>query len=70
MSRRGLSAEAVAARTGIRTPRIKAFGEDGATGPVRPTEEELSALATLLSLPTAEVLVAAGTHVVGHERTR
>ncbi|MFI9150363.1 XRE family transcriptional regulator [Streptomyces sp. NPDC053367] len=63
MTRRGVSAEVVAARTGIRTPRIKAFAEDGAAGPVRPTEEELDALALMLSLPAGELLAAGGRDV-------
>lgn len=59
MRRQHMSAEAIAVGTGIRTPRIKAFAEDGAMGPVRPTEEELTALAAMLSMRTADVLVAA-----------
>ncbi|PZG75311.1 hypothetical protein C1I97_37465 [Streptomyces sp. NTH33] len=42
----------------IRAPRIKAFIEDGAEGPIRPTPEELAELATTLSLPLHEVLAA------------
>lgn len=51
MRRRHLTPQAIADRTGIRTPRIRAFAEDGADGPVRPTEEELAELATALALP-------------------
>ncbi|MFH9656914.1 XRE family transcriptional regulator [Streptomyces sp. NPDC017248] len=71
MHRKRMSAEAVALRTGIRTPRVKAFAEDGAEGPVRPTEEELTALARMLSLPATEVLVAArGTDGAGADPAR
>ncbi|MFD0544772.1 helix-turn-helix transcriptional regulator [Streptomyces mexicanus] len=59
MRHNGMSAERLAVLTGIRAPRVKAFAEDGANGPVRPTDEELVALATKLSLPTSEVLAVA-----------
>ncbi|MGW7467014.1 XRE family transcriptional regulator [Streptomyces xantholiticus] len=59
MRRRYLSAQALADRTGIRTPRIRAFAMDGAGGPVHPTEEELVELAGALGLPLPEVLHAA-----------
>ncbi|MGW7272751.1 XRE family transcriptional regulator [Streptomyces sp. NPDC054864] len=51
MRRRHLTPQAIADKTGIRTPRIRAFAEDGADGPVRPTEEELAELAGALALP-------------------
>lgn len=51
MRRRHLTAQAIADKTGIRTPRIRAFAEDGAEGPVRPTDEELAELAGALALP-------------------
>jgi transcriptional regulator with XRE-family HTH domain len=51
MRRHHLSAQALAQATGIRTPRIKAFLEDGTDGPVHPTAEELKMLATTLALP-------------------
>ncbi|MBL1103486.1 XRE family transcriptional regulator [Streptomyces sp. 5-8] len=56
MRRQHLSAEALAYATGIRAPRIKAFAEDGAEGPIRPTREELTELARALSLPLPAVL--------------
>ncbi|MGW7358291.1 XRE family transcriptional regulator [Streptomyces sp. NPDC054802] len=59
MRRRHLSAQTLANRTGIRTPRIRAFAMDGAGGPVHPTEQELAALAGALGLPLPEVLRAA-----------
>ncbi|WP_251070968.1 helix-turn-helix transcriptional regulator [Streptomyces sp. ISL-96] len=59
MHRRHLTAQALAERTGIRTPRIRAFAQDGASGPVRPTEQELAELADALGLPLSEVLHAA-----------
>lgn len=40
MRRRHLNAQALAARTGIRTPRIRVFGQDGARGPVHPPQAE------------------------------
>ncbi|MEU6366513.1 XRE family transcriptional regulator [Streptomyces sp. NPDC046931] len=58
MRRQRLSAEALAYATGIRVPRIKAFVEDGAVGPIRPTAEELTELAQALSLPLPNVLAA------------
>ncbi|GGV38440.1 hypothetical protein GCM10010495_64650 [Kitasatospora herbaricolor] len=51
MRRRHLTAQAVADLTGIRTPRIRAFAEDGTDGPVRPTPEELAQLTEALALP-------------------
>jgi hypothetical protein len=51
MRRRHLTPQAIADKTGIRTPRIRAFAEDGADGPVRPTDEELAELAGALALP-------------------
>ncbi|MGW6026744.1 XRE family transcriptional regulator [Streptomyces sp. NPDC055099] len=51
MRRRRLTPQALADKTGIRTPRIRAFAEDGAEGPVRPTDEELAELAGALALP-------------------
>jgi hypothetical protein len=59
MHRHHLSTEAVAHATGIRTPRVKAFLEDGAAGPIRPTREELAELSALLALPRTKVLEAA-----------
>ncbi|MFI6416920.1 XRE family transcriptional regulator [Streptomyces sp. NPDC050842] len=59
MGCRRLTPQAIADKTGIRTPRIRAFAEDGAEGPVRPTEEELAELASALALPLAEVKAAA-----------
>jgi hypothetical protein len=59
MRRRHLNAQALADRTGIRTPRIRAFAEDGAHGPVQPTEQELCELAAALGLPLPTVLAAA-----------
>ncbi|GGT03153.1 XRE family transcriptional regulator [Streptomyces cinerochromogenes] len=56
MRRHHLSAEALAYATGIRTPRIRAFIEDGTEGPVRPTPKEVTELATALALPLHEVL--------------
>ncbi|MFJ8586537.1 helix-turn-helix domain-containing protein [Streptomyces sp. NPDC093595] len=61
MRRRHLTAQALAERTGIRTPRIRAFAQDGAQGPVPPTEEELAEIAAALRLPLADVLEAART---------
>ncbi|MER7576735.1 XRE family transcriptional regulator [Streptomyces sp. NPDC126514] len=61
MRRRHLNAQALAARTGIRTPRIRVFAQDGAHGPVHPTQEELAELAAALALPLREVLDAART---------
>ncbi|MEU9984690.1 XRE family transcriptional regulator [Streptomyces sp. NPDC050856] len=63
MRRRRLTPQALADRTGIRTPRIRAFAEDGATGPVRPTEQELVELAAALALPLPEVMASARTEV-------
>ena len=60
MRRRHLTAQALADETGIRTPRIRVFAEDGATGPIRPTEQELHELAVALALPLPSVLDAAG----------
>ncbi|MFF3420822.1 helix-turn-helix domain-containing protein [Streptomyces sp. NPDC002698] len=56
MRRRHLSAQALADRTGIRTPRIRAFIQDGTAGPIHPTEQELRELAHALDLPVSEVL--------------
>ncbi|GAA2654880.1 XRE family transcriptional regulator [Streptomyces vastus] len=61
MRRRRMNAQALAARTGIRTPRIRVFAEDGAHGPVRPTPEELAELAEALALPLLDVQKAART---------
>ncbi|MCG8968730.1 XRE family transcriptional regulator [Streptomyces sp. CL12-4] len=58
MRRRHLTPQAVADKTGIRTPRIRAFAEDGADGPIRPTDEELSDLAGALALPLSAVMAA------------
>ncbi|MFE0801611.1 helix-turn-helix domain-containing protein [Streptomyces sp. NPDC058812] len=58
MRRRHLTPQDVADKTGIRTPRIRAFAEDGAKGPVRPTDEELSELASALALPLPAVKAA------------
>ncbi|MEW2512859.1 XRE family transcriptional regulator [Streptomyces sp. NPDC046870] len=58
MRRQCLSCEALAHAAGIRVPRIKAFVEDGAAGPIRPTPEELTELAQVLSLPLPDVLAA------------
>jgi hypothetical protein len=58
MRRRRLSTESLAYATGIRVPRVKAFVEDGADGPVRPTDDELTELAQALSLPPHAVLAA------------
>ncbi|MFJ6530556.1 XRE family transcriptional regulator [Streptomyces longwoodensis] len=55
MRRRHLSVEALALTTGIRTPRIKAFLEDGTDGPVHPTAQELKELADTLALPAESV---------------
>ncbi|MEU7280057.1 XRE family transcriptional regulator [Streptomyces sp. NPDC045431] len=65
MRRRHLNAQALAELTGIRTPRIRVFAVDGATGPIRPTEQELHELAHALSLPASTVLDAAGLLPVG-----
>ncbi|NEA68079.1 helix-turn-helix domain-containing protein [Streptomyces sp. SID12488] len=62
MNRKHVSTEAVAHATGIRTPRIRAFLQDGATGPVHPTREELAELAELLALPQTELLEGARRH--------
>lgn len=51
MRHRHLTPQAIADKTGIRTPRIRAFAQDGAEGPVRPTDEELAELAGALALP-------------------
>ncbi|GAA0460717.1 XRE family transcriptional regulator [Streptomyces sp. NPDC046215] len=59
MRSRSLTAQCLADRTGIRTPRIRAFAQDGADGPVRPTREELTELAAALTLPLPQVLQAA-----------
>ncbi len=56
MRRRHLSVQALADRTGIRTPRIRVFVRDGTAGPIHPTEQELSELAHALDLPLTEVL--------------
>ncbi|MFF3675818.1 XRE family transcriptional regulator [Streptomyces sp. NPDC002120] len=56
MRRRHLSAQALADRTGIRTPRIRVFVQDGTAGPVHPTDQELRELAHALDLPLAAVL--------------
>ncbi|MFE7767321.1 XRE family transcriptional regulator [Streptomyces sp. NPDC057438] len=59
MRRRHLNAQDLADRTGIRTPRIRVFAEDGARGPVRPTPQELAELAEALALPLLDVQQAA-----------
>ncbi|MFF8288567.1 XRE family transcriptional regulator [Streptomyces sp. NPDC016309] len=59
MRRRHLTAQALADRTGIRTPRIRVFAQDGAQGPVPPTELELAEIATALRLPLTDILDAA-----------
>lgn len=59
MRRRHLSPQALADRTGIRTPRIRVFAQDGANGPVHPTDQELAELAKALALPVTEVMAAA-----------
>ncbi|WP_208897720.1 XRE family transcriptional regulator [Streptomyces incarnatus] len=56
MRRRHLTAQAIAEQTGIRTPRVKAFAEDGANGPIHPTDDELRELARSLALPLSAVL--------------
>ncbi|MDJ0466289.1 XRE family transcriptional regulator [Streptomyces sp. H27-C3] len=61
MRRRHLTAQALAEHTGIRTPRIRVLAQDGAHGPVHPTEAELAELALALALPLPDVLDAAGT---------
>lgn len=61
MRRRHLNAQALAARTGIRTPRIRVSAVEGAHGPVHPTREELAELAAALARPLPEVLAAART---------
>jgi transcriptional regulator with XRE-family HTH domain len=61
MRRHHLTAQALADRTGIRTPRIRAFAQDGAQGPVPPTEQELAEIAAALSLPLADIRDAART---------
>ncbi|MFJ8470133.1 XRE family transcriptional regulator [Streptomyces swartbergensis] len=62
MREQHLSVEAIAYATGIRAPRIKAFTEDGAAGPIQPTREELAELAQVLRLPLGEVLAASRPH--------
>ncbi|MCZ4103486.1 MULTISPECIES: XRE family transcriptional regulator [Streptomyces] len=64
MRLRHVTAGGLAEVTGIRTPRIRAFAEDGAGGPVRPTEQELTELAAALGLPLPDVLEAAGVPAV------
>ncbi|MCT9081340.1 XRE family transcriptional regulator [Streptomyces fulvoviolaceus] len=59
MRRRRLNAQALADRTGIRTPRIRVFTEDGARGPVRSTEAEPAELAEALALPLRDIQEAA-----------
>ncbi|WP_327714587.1 XRE family transcriptional regulator [Streptomyces sp. NBC_00490] len=66
MRRRHLNAQDLADRTGIRTPRIRVFAQDGATGPVRPTPEELAELAEALALPLPDVQEAARTTAPAH----
>ncbi len=61
MRRRHLTAQALADRTGIRTPRIRVFAEDGAQGPVPPTEQEPTEIAAALGLPLTDALDAART---------
>ncbi|MDN3296590.1 XRE family transcriptional regulator [Streptomyces ficellus] len=61
MRRRHMTPQALAERTGIRTPRIRVFAQDGAQGPILPTEKELAELAAALRLPLADVLDAART---------
>ncbi|MFJ6797063.1 XRE family transcriptional regulator [Streptomyces sp. NPDC091268] len=71
MRRRYVSMQALADRTGIRTrtrtririririPSIKVVVQDGAAGPVHPTEPELRELAHAFGFPLAEVLPSA-----------
>ncbi|MFD9271633.1 XRE family transcriptional regulator [Streptomyces goshikiensis] len=59
MRLRHLSVQALADRTGIRTPRIRVFVQDGTAGPIHPTEQELRELAHALDLPVNEVLTGA-----------
>ncbi|WP_326659126.1 XRE family transcriptional regulator [Streptomyces canus] len=59
MRRRRLNAQGLADRTGIRTPRIRVFVEEGAHGPVRPTPLELAEIAEALALPLRDVQEAA-----------
>ncbi|MFF1299493.1 MULTISPECIES: XRE family transcriptional regulator [unclassified Streptomyces] len=66
MRRRHLNAQDLADRTGIRTPRIRVFAQDGATGPVRPTPEELAELAEALALPLPDVQEAARATAPAH----
>ncbi|MGW5851238.1 XRE family transcriptional regulator [Streptomyces sp. NPDC055254] len=56
MRRRHLSVPALADRTGIRTPRIRVFVQDGTAGPIYPTEQELRELAHAFDLPLTRVL--------------
>ncbi|MGW7461174.1 XRE family transcriptional regulator [Streptomyces sp. NPDC054797] len=56
MGRRHLSVQALADRSGIRTPRIRVFVQDGTAGPLHPTEQELRELAHALDLALTEVL--------------
>lgn len=71
MREQHLSIEAVAYATGIRAPRIKAFSEDGAAGPIQPTSDELTELAQVLRLPLGVVQTASRSdHTVGTARSR
>ncbi|MEU9108777.1 XRE family transcriptional regulator [Streptomyces xanthophaeus] len=59
MRRRNLNVQALADRTGIRTPRIRVFVQDGTASPIYPTEQELRELGHALGLPVSEVLPSA-----------
>ncbi|MGW0842821.1 XRE family transcriptional regulator [Streptomyces sp. NPDC002787] len=52
------SVATIAYAAGIREPRVRAFIEDGAAGPIRPTPEELMELSRVLTLSQAAVLEA------------
>ncbi|MGX1507996.1 UNVERIFIED_CONTAM: hypothetical protein RKD43_006621 [Streptomyces graminofaciens] len=65
MRRRHMTPQTVADKTGIRTPRIRVFAEDGSSGPISPTRSELTELADALGLPRPLVLHAAGLTPVG-----
>ncbi|MFD3513824.1 helix-turn-helix domain-containing protein [Streptomyces sp. NPDC058657] len=56
MNRGHVSVQTLADRTGIRTPRVRAFVQDGDTGPVPPTEQELRELADALGLSMTEII--------------
>ncbi|MFJ3204693.1 XRE family transcriptional regulator [Streptomyces sp. NPDC086989] len=51
-----LSVQALADSTGIRTPGIRVFVQDGTTGPIHPTAQELRERARALDLPVSDVL--------------